>query len=231
MVRSSGAWCDVDKMRLKYIARSFFAALFALLRPPPRPAPGRPSAASARVAVRLIPKFAAVAVAVLALFAAGSTFAQRAQTKSAATEIGELMKAGRNDEALARADARLKDNPRDAQVRFMRGVILTEQGKTVEAALVFEGLIQEFPELPEPYNNLAVIRAAQGQYEVAYRLLQQALQAQPNYVTAYENLGDLYLSMAEQAYAKAAGLDAKNQTAPAKLAIAREMNARIREVR
>jgi tetratricopeptide (TPR) repeat protein len=133
--------------------------------------------------------------------------------------------------ARRRGGARLKDNPRDAQVRFMRGVILAEQGKTVEAAAVFEGLTQEFPELPEPYNNLAVIRAAQGRYEAAYRLLQQALAAQPNYVTAYENLGDLYLSMAEQAYGKALGLDADNRVAKAKLETARELNARIRAVR
>jgi Flp pilus assembly protein TadD len=150
---------------------------------------------------------------------------------SAATEIGELMKAGRNDEALKRADARLKDNPRDAQVRFMRGVILAEQGKTVEAAAVFETLTQEFPELPEPYNNLAVIHAAQGRYDSAYRLLQQSLAAQPNYVTAYENLGDLYLSMAEQAYGKALALDADNRIAKVKLETARELNARIRAVR
>jgi colicin import membrane protein len=150
---------------------------------------------------------------------------------SAATEISELMKAGQNDEALRRADARLKDNPRDAQVRFMRGVILAEQGKTVEATVAFETLTQEFPELPEPYNNLAVIHAAQGRYESAWRLLQQALAAQPNYVTAYENLGDLYLSMAEQAYGKALGLDSGNRVAKAKLETARELNARIREVR
>ena len=150
---------------------------------------------------------------------------------SAATEISELMKAGQNDEALRRADARLKDNPRDAQVRFMRGVILAEQGKTVEATVAFETLTQEFPELPEPYNNLAVIHAAQGRYDSAYALLQQALVAQPNYATAYENLGDLYLSMAEQAYAKALGLDAKNRVAEAKLETTRELTKRIREVR
>ena len=171
-----------------------------------------------------------LACAVLA--AAGPAAAQKPPPPpSAATEIGELMKAGRHDDALARADARLKDNPRDAQVRFMRGVILAEQGKTVEATAVFETLIQEFPELPEPYNNLAVIHAAQGRYESAWRLLQQALAAQPNYVTAYENLGDLYLSMAEQAYGKALGLDASNRVAKAKLEAARELNVRIRAVR
>ena len=141
------------------------------------------------------------------------------------------MKAGKNDEALARAEARLKDNPRDAQVRFMRGVILTEQGKTIEATTAFETLIQEYPELPEPYNNLAVLHAAQGRYETAQRLLQQALLAQPQYVTAYENLGDLYLSMAEQAYGKALGLDANNRVARTKLEATRELNTRIRTVR
>jgi Flp pilus assembly protein TadD len=189
--------------------------------------------AARRRAIRLVqltPTFAAAALA--ALLVAAPAAAQRPPPPpTAATEIGALMKAGRIDEALAKAEARLKDNPRDAQVRFMRGVILAEQGKTVEAALVFETLIQEFPELPEPYNNLAAIHAAQGRYESAHRLLQQALQAQPSYATAYENLGDLYLSMAEQAYGKAAGLDAGNRTAPAKLAVAREMNTRIREVR
>jgi Flp pilus assembly protein TadD len=157
--------------------------------------------------------------------------AQQPAPPSPAAEIGALMKAGRSDEALARADARLKDNPRDAQVRFMRGVILAEQGKTVEAATVFERLTQEFPELPEPYNNLAVIHAAQGRYDSAQRLLQQALAAQPNYATAYENLGDLYLSMAEQAYGKAVGLDAGNGPAKAKLDATRELGKRIREAR
>ena len=166
-----------------------------------------------------------------ALLAAATAVAQTPAPPSAAAEVSALMKAGRGDEALARAEARLKDNPRDAQVRFMRGVILAEQGRTVEAAIVFERLTQEFPELPEPYNNLAVIHAAQGRYESAYRLLQQALVAQPDYAPAYENLGDLYLSMAEQAYGKALGLDANNRVAKAKLETARELNARIRAVR
>jgi len=170
-------------------------------------------------------------VACAALAAALPSAAQTPAPPSPAAEIGALMKAGQNDEALKRADARLKDNPRDAQVRFMRGVILADQGKTVEAAVVFETLTQEFPELPEPYNNLAVIHAAQGRYDSAYRLLQQALVAQPNYATAYENLGDLYLSMAEQAYGKALALDVNNRVAKAKLETARELNKRIREVR
>ncbi len=173
----------------------------------------------------------AAAVACVVLLAAGPASAQQAASPSPAAEIAALMKARKHDEALARANARLKDNPRDAQVRFMRGVILTEQDKTVEASATFEALIQEFPELPEPYNNLAVLHAAQGRYESAYRLLLQALTAQPNYVTAYENLGDLHLSMAEQAYGKALALDGNNRLAKEKLALARELNTRIRALR
>jgi Flp pilus assembly protein TadD len=173
-----------------------------------------------------------IALALAALVLAGPATAEDPPPRStAATEVGALMKAGRNDEALRRADTRLKENPRDAQVRFMRGVILADQGRTVEATLAFETLIQEFPELPEPYNNLAALHAAQGRYDSAYRLLQQALAAQPNYLTAYENLGDLYLSMAEQAYGKSLAPGADNGTAKAKLDAARELNQRIREMR
>ena len=195
----------VDKMRSKYIAR---------LR-----------------TCRHIVRAELVAFACAAALAALPAAAQKATAPSPAAAIDALMKDGKLDEAMQRADARLKDHPRDAQVRFMRGVILTEQGKPVEATTVFEALIQEFPELPEPYNNLAVLHAAQGRYESAYRLLLQSLTAQPNYLTAYENLGDLHLSMAEQAYGKAVELDAKHRSAKAKLAIARELNTRVRAVR
>jgi Flp pilus assembly protein TadD len=150
---------------------------------------------------------------------------------SPASEIGALMKAGQNDEALRRAEARLKENPRDAQVRFMRGVILTDLGRQVEAATAFEALIAEFPELPEPYNNLAVIRAAQGSYDSAWRLLQQALAAQPNYITALENLGDLHLSMAEAAYGKALGFDKNSSRVQSKLEATRDLIKRVRETR
>jgi Flp pilus assembly protein TadD len=172
-----------------------------------------------------------IAVIAATLAAAPAAAQNLPPPPTAASEVSALMKAGRNDEALRRAEARLKDNPRDAQVRFMRGVILADLGRTVEATLVFERLIQEFPELPEPYNNLAAIHAAQGRYESALGLLRQSLAAAPNYVTAYENLGDLYLSMAEQAYGRALELDAGNRVARVKLETTRELSARIRQVR
>jgi Flp pilus assembly protein TadD len=174
--------------------------------------------------------------ALLGLGAAGAVHAQlstelepKPETPSA--EVARLLRDGRLDDALKRADAALKANPRDAQTRFLRGVILADQKKPADAQAVFESLAQDFPELPEPLNNLAVLYAADGRYELARTTLQRAIAAQPNYVTAYENLGDLYVAMAADSYQRASQLDAKNRTAPAKLSLARDLATRLRAVR
>ena len=74
-------------------------------------------------------------------------------------EANQLFKQGQLDRALERVNAHLAKNPKDARGRFLRGIILTEQNKPGEAIKVFTELTQEFPELPEPYNNLAVLYA------------------------------------------------------------------------
>ena len=102
-------------------------------------------------------------------------------------QVQKLMAAGQMKAALARADAHLAKNPRDAQMRFVRGVILSELKDTAGASDVFERLTEEFPELPEPYNNLAVIQASQGQLDRARTLLETALAIRPDYATAHEN--------------------------------------------
>lgn len=82
-----------------------------------------------------------------------------------AADISKLMRSGQYAEALTKADAVLAKTPRDAQTRFLKGVILTEQNKTPDAILVFSRLTEDFPDLPEPYNNLAVLYASSGQYD------------------------------------------------------------------
>lgn len=145
-------------------------------------------------------------------------------------EVQKLMAAGQWKPALARADAHLAKNPRDAQMRFVRGVILTEMKDTGAAREVFERLNEDFPELPEPYNNLAVLYAAQGQLDRARTLLETALSVRPDYGTAQENLGDIYLQMSADAYQRAARLQSSNRTAANKLALTRELLARTRIV-
>lgn len=191
--------------------------------------PGPLSSPHGRAARRLAGRTAAAAIALLAfaLPAAAQQGRTVPQPPSAAEEITALTQQGRLEQALERADAHLQKNPRDVQVRFMRGVLLSDLKRPTDAMAVFEAMTQDFPELPEPYNNLAVLHAAQGRYEQARSLLQRATAVQPNYVTAHENLGDLYMAMAAQAYEQALKLDAGNRALQDKLKLARETSARL----
>jgi Flp pilus assembly protein TadD len=145
-------------------------------------------------------------------------------------QVHKLMAAGLMKSALARADAHLAKNPRDAQMRFVRGVILSELKDSAAAREVFERLTEDFPELPEPYNNLAVIHASQGQLDRARTLLETALSVRPDYATAQENLGDIYLQMSADAYQRAAKLQPANRTLSNKLTLTRELLAKARIV-
>lgn len=143
-------------------------------------------------------------------------------------EISTLIKAEKFPQALEKIDVLLAQSPRDAQARFIRTVVLTHMGQTAEAMTGLEAMTREFPELPEPHNNLAVLLAQQGRYEQARSALQRALAAAPNYVTAYENLGDLYVAMAADSYRQASELDSKSTTLQTKLKQARELQTQMR---
>lgn len=140
-----------------------------------------------------------------------------------AADVTKLMRAGQYAEAIAKADAFLGKTPRDAQMRFLKGVILSEQGKTPEAIAVFTKLTDDFPKLPEPYNNLAVLYASSGQFDKARAALEMAIHTNPSYATAYENLGDVHARLASQAYDKAFQLDSTNTAAKSKLASVRSL--------
>lgn len=141
-------------------------------------------------------------------------------------EVTRLLRTGQIEQASVRADKYLETKPKDAQMRFLKGVILTEQKKTPEAITQFIQLSTDFPELPEPYNNLAVIYAAQGQYEKARAALEMAIRVAPSWGTAHENLGDVYVKLAQQSYDKAAQLEPHNTNASRKLALARDLGGR-----
>ncbi len=138
-------------------------------------------------------------------------------------EAQQLFKAGQTPQALERVNRALAANPREPQARFLKGLIFTEQGKQQEAIDIFAKLTQDYPNLPEPYNNLAVIYASQGQYDKARAALEQSIRTHPSYATAYENLGDVYAKLASQAYGKALQLDSSNTGAQNKLSLVREL--------
>ncbi|HXY05971.1 MAG TPA: tetratricopeptide repeat protein [Burkholderiaceae bacterium] len=147
---------------------------------------------------------------------------------SAATRMSAALRKGDKNGALKIADEFLATHPRDAQVRFLRAVVLGDLNRQQESVAALESLTQDFPELPEPYNNLAVIHASQGQFASAERYLQLAIAARPNYVTAQENLGDLYVSMAAASYEKASKLAPENGALKTKLNLTRELSGKLR---
>jgi Flp pilus assembly protein TadD len=160
--------------------------------------------------------------------ASESFAAQRIRVKpTAASRIGCALRRGRRTAALQIADEYLADHPRDAQVRFLRAVILGDLGRVTESATMLEALTQDFPELAEPYNNLAAIRANQGDLAVAEHYLRLAIAAEPNYVTARENLGDLYISLAAATYDQALHLSPGSAAIRKKLILARELGAKL----
>jgi len=138
-------------------------------------------------------------------------------------DVNRLVQARQYDQALAKADQYLAAKPRDPQMRFLKGVILAESGKRAAAIEAYTQLTQEYPELPEPYNNLAVLYAQQNEYDKARDALEGAVRANPNYATAHENLGDVYAKLAGQSYAKAQQIDPANASAPSKLALVRQL--------
>lgn len=140
-----------------------------------------------------------------------------------AYEISRILKQGQQEKALERANSFLATHPKDAKVRFLKGLILTEQNKTGDAIKTFTSITEDHPELPEPYNNLAVLYASQGQYEKAKTALEMAINTHPSYATAHENLGDIYAKMASQAYDKALQLDKSNANAQSKLALIKDI--------
>lgn len=153
-----------------------------------------------------------------AFFTATAAFSYAAPAPNAQyQEINALYKQGQYAPALDQVNTYITKNPQDAQARFLKGLILTAQNKYPEAIQSFTALTEDFPELPEPYNNLAVLYAAQGQYENAKNALQMAINAHPNYATAQENLGDIYAKMAALAYEKAVQLDHQNTSSQNKL--------------
>jgi tetratricopeptide (TPR) repeat protein len=159
-------------------------------------------------------------VRLLLIASMGAAFTARADELS---EVQRMYYAGQAGAALQRADEFLATHPRDAQMRFLKGVMLSDAKRNDEAIALFQKLVEDYPDLAEPYNNLAVLYAGVGDYGKARATLEQALRTNPSYATAHENLGDVQAALAAQSYSRALKLDPANVTVPPKLAIVREL--------
>lgn len=153
------------------------------------------------------------------LFGLGGVAAADADLES----IRAMVKVGQLKEAIVSIKALLARTPDDPQARFLYGVALAEDGQVDVAIGVFEALTRDFPRLPEPHNNLAVLHASKGDYERARDALLVAINTHPSYATAHENLGDIYAKMARIAYDRALSLNNGSLTAQAKLNLLRDL--------
>ncbi len=163
------------------------------------------------------PLHVAITAALLAISSAAS--AQTADLQ----DINRVLKAGQAQVALDRVNVYLTTKPKDPVGRFIRGLAQAELGKTNDAIMTFQALTEDYPELPEPYNNLAVLYSSKGQFEKARVALELAIQTHPSYSTAHENLGDIYAKLASQAYDKALQLDKGNGMVATKLNLVRDL--------
>lgn len=121
-------------------------------------------------------------------------------------DVQQLYKKGKLDDALNLVNHYLGSLPKGAwgrnvtQARFLKGIILTDQHKIPEAISVFQRLTQDYPSLPEPYNNLATLYASQGKYDVARDVLERGLHTDATYSALQSNLSDIYTKLSSQAY-------------------------------
>lgn len=153
-------------------------------------------------------RIASLCLAAMTMSAVGTS----AVAAGVVQNIGALLQSGRYQEALKRIDALPEESRRQPQIRLYRGMSLMAQNRRTEALRDFEALAADHPEMPEPFNNMAVIHAANGRYGEARLLLQQSLRADPRYSVALENIGDLYIKMANHTYARLRTLDPKRKS-------------------
>ncbi len=138
-------------------------------------------------------------------------------------QIQRLIQQGAFEDALVIVEERLSNNPTEIQILFLKGLTLAGMDRLKEAESVFIDLTENHPELPEPYNNLAVIYASSGEYDKAKEALISAINTHPSYAIAHENLGDIYAKMASQAYNQALKLDSDNKETRKKLAMINDL--------
>ena len=129
-----------------------------------------------------------------------------AAAPASATDLASAQRlwlAGQRTQAVELVEQSLARSPDDLQLRFALGVMRMELGEPAKARTIFTRLTQDFPDLADPFNNLAVLHAAAGDLDAAQAALEQALRLQPEHAQAQENLGDVLVRLALRARPRA----------------------------
>lgn len=130
----------------------------------------------------------------------------------------QLLNAGQAEAALSEAESFLNSDPNNADGRFIQGIALARLGRNNDAIAIFKDLTSDYPGIPEPFNNLAVLLAQSGDYAGARNALEDAVKTHPNYTVGWENLADIYSVMATEAYEKVLEQNPGNAAAKQRLA-------------
>ncbi len=111
--------------------------------------------------------------------------------------------------ALTAAAANVTENPlyRQALEQF-------DAGDLEGSHRLFKQLEEDHPDNPGILNNLGIIAARLGQFDLASRLLEKAIATNPAIATSHRNLRALYAHQASQAYKRALALDSVEVAAP-----------------
>jgi len=124
--------------------------------------------------------------------------------------IEKLLARGMFSEALQAIAARKTEREAaaapgaDVQLLFLEARALAALQRREEALAIYRHMTERYPELPEPWNNLAAEYMRLNQPERAQEALQMALTANPNYAMAQANLGAVRLMLAQQSLQNAA---------------------------
>lgn len=112
-----------------------------------------------------------------------------------------------NQSAAVIANARVLGDSGSAnseiQLAFLAANEAIRQGDSESATHILLQLIGLYPELPEPYANLASLQAAGGQLSEARATLLQGLQAHRGYAALFSSLQKIQGALAANAYRSA----------------------------
>src|SRR3546814_20991009 len=83
---------------------------------------------------------------------------------------------------------------------FLHGRALAALGHHDQAIDLYRKMTTLYPELPEPWNNLAAEYIKQGKLDMAHDALSMSLAANPQYGTAKANMGRVQLLLDQESF-------------------------------
>jgi tetratricopeptide (TPR) repeat protein len=121
----------------------------------------------------------------------------------AADSMQQLIEQKQYAQAVQAGEQILRQTPNHASTRFLTAYAHQMTGETDKAIKMYQALIRDKPELPEPRNNLAMIYLGKGDYDQASQLLISAINTNISYSIAYANLSQVYKGIASESYRRA----------------------------